>query len=90
MKMVSSFTHPHAAPNLYKFLSDVQHRRRYFEEPNNCWSPIDFHRDRETCIVIWKQSDYNQIQSGGDNPTLSIDFVLWEAASLSFLTYNKK
>ncbi len=24
------------------------------------------------------------------NPTISIDFVLQEAASLSFLTYNKK
>ncbi len=27
---------------------------------------------------------------GGVNSTLSVDFVLHEAASLSFLTYNKK
>ncbi len=32
MKMLSSFTHPHVIPNLYKFLSYVEHKRRYFEE----------------------------------------------------------
>jgi len=34
MKMLLSFTQPHAVPNLYEFLSSVEHKRRYFEE---CW-----------------------------------------------------
>ncbi len=34
MKKLSSFTHPHVLPNLYEFLSYVEHKRRYFEE---CW-----------------------------------------------------
>ncbi len=32
MKMLSSFTYPHVVPNLYKFLSYVEHKRKYFEE----------------------------------------------------------
>ncbi len=27
MKMFSSFTHPHVIPNLYEFLSYVEHKR---------------------------------------------------------------
>jgi len=34
MKIVSSFTHHHVVPNLYEFLSSVEHKSRYFEE---CW-----------------------------------------------------
>ncbi len=34
------FTHLHVIPNLYMFLSYVEHKWRYFEEPNNCWSPL--------------------------------------------------
>uniref|UniRef100_A0A8C1ZZC4 P-type phospholipid transporter n=1 Tax=Cyprinus carpio TaxID=7962 RepID=A0A8C1ZZC4_CYPCA len=37
---MSSFTQPHVVLNLYKFLSYVEHKRRYFEEPNRCWSPL--------------------------------------------------
>ncbi len=40
MKTWSSFTHPHVIPNLFKFLSYVEHKRRYFEVPNSCWSPL--------------------------------------------------
>ncbi len=40
MKTWSSFTHPHVIPNLFKFLSYVEHKRRYFEIPNSCWSPL--------------------------------------------------
>ncbi len=28
MKLVSSFTHPYVLPNMYKFLSYVEHKRR--------------------------------------------------------------
>ncbi len=39
MKILSSFTHLHVVTNMYTFLSYVEHKRRYFEEPNSCWSP---------------------------------------------------
>ncbi len=39
---------------------------------------------QQRCIELIKTT----LQS--NNPTLFIDSVLWEAASLSFLTYNKK
>ncbi len=45
MKILSSFTHPHVIPNLYKFLSYVEHKRRYFEEfwwTKKLLAPIDF------------------------------------------------
>jgi len=29
---MSSFTHPHVVPNLYEFLSSVEHKRRDFKE----------------------------------------------------------
>ncbi len=29
---LSSLTHPHVVPNLYKFLSHVEHKIRYFEQ----------------------------------------------------------
>jgi len=32
MKIVLTFTHPQVVPNLYAFLSSVEHKRRYFEE----------------------------------------------------------
>ncbi len=32
MKILSLFTHPHVVPNLYEYLSYVEHKRRYFEE----------------------------------------------------------
>jgi len=35
MKLTSSFTHPHVAPNLYEFLS-AECKSRYFEECC-CW-----------------------------------------------------
>ncbi len=31
-KILSSFTHPQAAPNLYEFLCSAEHKGRYFEE----------------------------------------------------------
>ncbi len=31
---ILSFTHPEVVPNLYEFLSAVEHKKRYFEE---CW-----------------------------------------------------
>ncbi len=34
VKILLLFTHPQVVPNLYKFLSSVEHKRRYFEE---CW-----------------------------------------------------
>ena len=44
ISLVSSFTLPHVAPNLYDFLSIVRHNRRYLEEclsclqrPNKIW-----------------------------------------------------
>ncbi len=43
MKILSSFTLPQVDPNLYEFLSSVEHKRREFEE---CWElpvAIDFH-----------------------------------------------
>ncbi len=39
-KIVSSFTHPPAVPNLYTFPSHVEQKIRYFEEPNSCLSPL--------------------------------------------------
>jgi len=32
MKILSSFTLPQVVPNLYTFLSSVEHKGRYFEE----------------------------------------------------------
>ncbi len=32
MHIASSLTHPHVVPNLYEFLSAVEHKIRYFEE----------------------------------------------------------
>ncbi len=32
MNILLSFTHPHVVPNLYEFLSYVEHKIRYFEE----------------------------------------------------------
>ncbi len=32
MKILSSFIHPHIVPNLYEFLSSVEHKIMYFEE----------------------------------------------------------
>ncbi len=46
IKIVSSFSHPHVVPNLYKFLSYVEHKRRYSEEfcrTKHLLVPIDFH-----------------------------------------------
>ncbi len=40
MNILSSFTHPPAVPNLYTFPSHVEQKRRYFEEPNSCLSPL--------------------------------------------------
>jgi len=40
VKILSSFTHPPAVPNLYTFPSHVEQKRRYFEEPNSCLSPL--------------------------------------------------
>jgi len=37
MKIVSSFSHPHVVPNLYVFLSSVEHKIAYFEE---CCQPV--------------------------------------------------
>ncbi len=55
MKILSSFTHPRVIPNLYKFLSYVEHKRRYFEEfrwTKKLLAPIDFHcRERNTMKV---------------------------------------
>ncbi len=52
MKMLSSFTHPHVAPNLYEFLFYVKHERRYFEEfLNSCWSPLTSIVGKE---ILWK------------------------------------
>ncbi len=54
MKMLSSFTHPHAVPNLYKFISYTERRRRYSEE---CWTSIVgseiLHKSIETvnCVI---------------------------------------
>ncbi len=39
MKILSLFT-PHVVPNLYKFPFYVEHKRRYFEEPNSWWSSL--------------------------------------------------
>ncbi len=45
MKILSSFTHPHVVPNLNKFLSYIEHKRRYFEfwRTKQLMVPIDFH-----------------------------------------------
>ncbi len=54
MTILSSFTHPHVVPNLYKFLSYVDHKRRYFEEfggENSCWSPLTSIVGKE---ILWK------------------------------------
>ncbi len=51
MKILSSFTRPHVVTNLYEFLSYVEHKRRYFEEPNSCWSPLTSIVGKE---ILWK------------------------------------
>ncbi len=40
MKIFPSFTHPHIVPNLYKFLSYLEHKSSYFEEQNSCWPSL--------------------------------------------------
>ncbi len=43
MNILLSFTQPHVIPNLYEFLSYVEHKKdilKNFEEPNSCWSPL--------------------------------------------------
>jgi len=37
MKILSSFTHPQVAANLYEFLSSDEHKGKYFEERLERW-----------------------------------------------------
>ncbi len=52
MKILLSFTLPYVVPNLWKFISYVEHKRRYFDEfwrAKRLLVPIDFHsRERNT------------------------------------------
>jgi len=36
---ILSFTHPYIFPNLYEFVSSVEHKRIYFEECCSHWLP---------------------------------------------------
>ncbi len=59
IKIVSSFSHPHVVPNLYTFLSYVEHRRRYSEEfcrTKHLLVPIDFHSKKEILLSQWGPS----------------------------------
>ncbi len=42
MKVLSSFTHPQVVPDLYEWVSSVEHKRRYFEENQTVAVAIDF------------------------------------------------
>jgi len=33
-KMLTLLTHPHVVPNLYRFISSVEHKRRYYIKKN--------------------------------------------------------
>ncbi len=48
MKILSSYTHPHVVPYLYKFLAYVEHKIRYFEE---------FWRTKH--LLVWNTMEVN-------------------------------
>jgi len=58
MKMLSSFTHPYVVPNLYEFLSMVEHKWRYFKEclfqkvDGSHWLPFLFSWVPSTYAVV--------------------------------------
>ncbi len=52
-KTLSSFTHAHVVPNMYEFVSNVEHKGRYFEEPNSCWTPLTFLSPKKTIEVSY-------------------------------------
>ncbi len=57
MKILLSITHPHVIPNLYKFISYVEHKRRYFEEPNCCLSQLTSIVEKEI-LCQWGPSSH--------------------------------
>ncbi len=52
MKIMSSFTHPQVVSTLSKYISSVEHKRRYFVG-EKLIVPIDFH---STVVSIWSGS----------------------------------
>ncbi len=60
MKILSSFTHPHAIPDVYGFLSSAEHKQRFLEE-------VQVNGDQNfeaTKITLW-QHKINAYDSSG-------------------------
>jgi len=59
MKIVSSFTLPQVVPNLYTFLSSVEHKGRYFEECGklNSSRTLFLYYESQRCLkAAWLQT----------------------------------
>ncbi len=53
---ILSFTDPHVVPNLYEFLSYIEHKI-YFEEPDSGWFPLTSIVGNE---ILWKSMGTNK------------------------------
>ncbi len=57
MKFLSLFTHIHVVPNLYEFLSYVEHARRYFKNAGiqtldeTVWTTMKVNRDQQLFVL---------------------------------------
>ncbi len=68
-------THPHVVPNLYKFLSYVEHTRRYFKE---------FWRTKQLVPIEFHSREINTMDVNGDHQLFDYQH------SSKYLQHNKK